>query len=65
MNYLLGGKVGDGLTVSRTCANDCPESYVGWSSGEKRPYRLCLNPAHYVLETHAENNARTAGQQVP
>ncbi len=53
----LGGARGDGLTVSRTCPDDCPQSWLGWHSSHQQEYRLCI-PAHYVLETQAENNAR-------
>jgi hypothetical protein len=60
MDYLLGGIPKDGLTVSRICAPDCTDSYVGYSSrrGKRVKYPLCANPDHYCLETQAENLAR-------
>lgn len=47
------------MTVSRTCPDDCPEIWVGYTNrrGKKRPYRLCVQ-THYLYETHAENEAR-------
>lgn len=60
VRYLLDGKSGDSLTVSRTCPPECPDSYIGYDyrRGEKVDYPLCLNPDHYALETLAENLAR-------
>jgi len=60
MRRLLGGSVGDGDTVSRTCPPDCPDSYTGHSrrDGAKVAYPLCLNPEHYVLESLDANRAR-------
>jgi hypothetical protein len=57
---LLGGETHDGLTVSRTCPPDCPDSYVGYDHrrGEKVDYPLCSNLDHYVLETLEANLAR-------
>jgi hypothetical protein len=59
VRLLLGGKPGDGLTVSRTCSPNCPYSYVG-SNG----YPLC-NPLphenldeHYCMEDLEANKAR-------
>ncbi len=59
--HLLGGTVGDGLTVSRTCLDACPGGWLGhcWVRGERAEYRLCI-PDHYVLESQAANNARQA-----
>lgn len=56
---ILGGETGDGLTVSRTCYNDCPECWAGYDhySRGKREYILCI-PEHYVLESHEANLAR-------
>jgi hypothetical protein len=62
-HHHLGGRLlhgltkGDGLTLSRTCPDDCPQSWVGWHSGLRVPYRLCIW-THYTPETQAENNAR-------
>lgn len=61
MRALLGGTVGDGLTVSRTCeGTDCPDVYEGYShrGGEQIPYPLCARLDHYCLESRQENLAR-------
>jgi hypothetical protein len=52
-----------GMDVSRTCPDDCPERWVGYSyrSGKRIPYRLCT-PAHYIYETRAENLSRKAAE---
>lgn len=59
VRHLLGGTPNDGLTVSRTCPDNCPDSWLGWHSSQKVEYRLCI-PAHYVLESQAANAARKA-----
>lgn len=60
MRLLLGGTVGDGLTVSRTCPEDCPSLYDGYDHhrGARVRSRLCSDPAHYCLESRAANLAR-------
>jgi hypothetical protein len=55
VRHLLGLTKGDGLTASRICPDDCPDSWLGVSAGE--PYRICI-PEHYVAESQAANNAR-------
>lgn len=57
VRHILGGSPKDGLTVSRVCSDDCPESWLGWDTGNKNGYRVCV-PAHYVLEPLAANHAR-------
>lgn len=59
---LLGPRP-EGMEVSRTCANDCPDSWFGYapkgSAGHwtRVPYRLCI-PSHYVYESRADNMRR-------
>jgi len=53
---LLGDRP-EGMEVSRTCSDGCPDSWVGYSGGKKKPHWLCV-PAHYVYETRSENHAR-------
>lgn len=48
---------GDPLTASRTCPDTCPDSWLGWHSSNKVPYRLCI-PSHYTAESQAANSAR-------
>jgi hypothetical protein len=57
MAHILGPRP-KGMTVSRTCPDDCPQSWVGYGYHEiKRDYRLCV-PGHYVYESLADNLRR-------
>jgi hypothetical protein len=57
IRHILGATKGDELTASRTCPDDCPDSWLGWHSGRQVPYRLC-RWEHYVLELLDANEAR-------
>ena len=54
VRHILGGKPGDGLTVSRMCEDSCPG--IGRDKDNKI---LCKYVDHYCLESESANQART------
>lgn len=62
LERMLGPEVAavyEGQSVSRICADDCPQSWLGYKSGVngRLDYRLCVW-RHYAFEPMAWNTAR-------
>jgi len=55
------GPIPTGMTVSRTCEDNCPSIFVGYNltGNEHRPYFLCRDINHYAYEPYEDNQKRS------